>query len=813
MFRSQILITLRTLWRDKGYTSINILGLSVAIACGIIVTLYIEDELGFDRMHSKADRIYRAVELQSSPEGTERLIGSVMGPVGPAVASTVPEVETTVRMLSRQSVGRRAIGSGPNRVYEGDYLFVEPSFFDVFDFHLVSGDPKTALVEPRSVVLTETAARKHFGDKAPVGENLEVEGFEYLKVTGLVQDPPPNSHLSFSMLISLSSALSHPAWLAWSNRRSSEGFITYVVLKDGADFARVQPVVERVSASLADTQSTAIRSFFLQPLTEVHFGSNAIEFDRNQGKSDRRTLLIFGAVGLFVILIACVNYTNLATARSMRRAREVGIRKVSGAHRAQLFRQFLGESFSLTAFAFLLALLLQKLLLPYFNDIAGKSLALRFPEHLDVLAIAVLLAAGTALLAGMYPATVLSRFRPVVVLKGGHRSAGEGTLLRKGLVVFQFALSVGMIISTLGVGRQLNYLMEKDPGFKREQMVVVDINSGDARNNFRAMKDEFGRIAGVEHVSSSSRVPGEWKNIPQVDVLPSAASLSTPALLSYFGIDEDFLSTFEIKLTHGRNFSSDLRTDSTAVLLNETAARMFGGSQVVGTELVLVNEVFAGQRTPLNMRVRVAGIVGDYHFRSLYEPIGPAVFGYWSNPVQSIDYFTISLKGRPAAEALPELRAVGEEYDPAHPFEFNILEDRWSAFYDSEERAGKVFTIASALSIIIACLGLFGLAAYATEQRTKEVGIRKVLGATSSSIVGQLSKEFVLLVAIGNSIAWPLTYVAMKTWLEGFAYRTSLGGDIFLIAGGVSVLIAFLSVAYRSVRAALANPVESLRYE
>ena len=813
MIHSYLLVMLRTLWRDRGYTLINVLGLSIGIAVCILISLYIKDELTFDMMHEKADRMYRAVEVRNSPEEGTQYIGSVMGPVGPALSASIPQVEQTVRLLTRQNVGRLAVGMGPNRIYDGNFVISDPNFFEVFDFRLLAGDPTTALVEPRSVVLTESEARRHFGEENPVGRDLYVERWESMKVTGVMEDLPPNSHLSFSMIISMASVTSHPGWNRWIQSRKSEGFFTYVVLEEGTTPQEIAGPLKQVAATYADTQATAVRSFMLQPLSDVHFGSMDIAFDRNEGKGNSGTLWIFAAIGLFVIAIASVNYTNLATARSLKRAREVGIRKVAGADRRQLFRQFLGESFLLTGFAFLAALLLQELFLPVLNTLSGKSLSFSVLEHPDILGSMVLLGIIVAMVAGWYPAAVLSRLSPSRVLKGSLWSTKEGQRLRRGLVTFQFVLSVAMIICTLVVHEQLGFVNSKDLGFRKTGMIVVDINSGNTRSNFQTIKNEFSRVPGVKSVSSTSRVPGEWKNLPEIEIVAADGNRSTPLTASFFAVDEDFLSTYEIPLVDGRNLSPDLRTDSLSVLVNESAAKLLGGAGVLGGEIVIQNALFAGQREPLGMRVRVVGVVDDFHFRSLFEPIRPAIFGYWSNPIQAIDYFTVNVQGTSVTEVVDGLRPIALRFDPEHPFEFNILEDRWADFYTQEERVSRIFTSASALSITIACLGLFGLAAFSTEQRTKEVGIRKVLGATPAGIVGHLSKEFMLLVLVGNAIAWPLSYLAMSKWLENFSYRMDLGISIFLAAGILSVAIAFLSVAYRAVKAALSNPVEALRYE
>ena len=805
MLKNYLKIALRNLRRQPGYAVINVVGLAVGLACFLLIVLYVQDERRFDRFHEKADRLYRVVEARDAADQEEQHIADTMGPLASTLVRDFPEVVGATHMLSRSVIGRRTMQYGPNRYYEADYLFAEPSFFEVFDFVLLRGNLEAALNEPQSVVLTERAARKYFGDEDPSGKILSMEQFGDLRVTGVLRDPPKNSHLHFSMLISFATLEANvgDGFLQWIQSWRSTGALTYLVLADGASPDAVEAKLLPLLRTYRDEEQLT-RTPYLQPITDVHFGSGHIEFDRNEAKGDVAYLYIFSAIALFILLIACINYMNMATARSMQRAREVGLRKVVGAHRRQLIRQFLSESILLAVLALALALALVRMALPAFNTLADKELAFGLLAEGPFLLGLMALVLAVGVVAGSYPAFYLSKFRPALVLTGSGEAGAGAARLRRSLVVTQFALSIIMIVATVVVYQQLDYVQTRRLGFNQHQLVVIDINSGDVRSNWRTIKGEFAQAPGVQNVSVTSRVPGDWKFITQIDVVPEGAEETELITMHFLGIDEDFLDTYEINLKQGRAFSMDFATDSSSVLLNETAARMLGIDAPGGQMVNIPATPFEG---------RVVGIVEDFHFRSLHEAIGPLVLGYWSNPVRVIDYFTARIDGGDLPATLDALRAVGERFDPSHPFEFNFLDQRLNDFYETEARVGKLFGIAAFLAVVIACLGLFGLASFTAEQRTKEIGVRKVLGASVGGIVVLLSKDFLKLVALAFVVAAPVAYVAMDRWLNDFAYRIDLTAGIFLMTGLAALGIAIITVSYQSIRAALANPVESLRYE
>ncbi|HUF08503.1 MAG TPA: ABC transporter permease [Rhodothermales bacterium] len=801
MIQNYLKIALRNLYRNPGYSFITILGLAVGIACALFVLLYLQDETGFDEFHHRSDRIYRIVETRPTPDRGDKRVAFTAGVLAPTAVASIPGVESAVRMVGGQAVGRRTVSYGDRRFYEADYLFTEPEFFDVFNFPMKHGTPETALSEPRTVVLTESAVAKYFGDEDPLQKLLTIEQFGDFVVTGIIEDPPSDSHLHFSMLLSLASGQLDERWVAWLDSWENESFIVYVVLEPSADPAQAEENVNALlSANLPEAGSK--RLAFLQAITDIHFGSGDIEVERHWREGDARYLYIFSAIGAFLILIASINYMNMTTARSMRRAREIGLRKVAGGQKGQLVRQFLAESLMTTAIAVLIAVGFVNAGLPLFNQIAGKALETssmldsRFVIGIVALTIAV------GIVAGSYPAFYLARFKPSqILLHGSDSRAGAG--LRRGLVVAQFTLSIIMIAATTVVYNQLRFVQSKPLGFNQDRLVVIDINSGDVRRDWETVRAQFASVPSVQSVSATSRVPGDWKNISEIEVRPEGATDDDLATMHFLGVDEAFIPTYEVELAQGRNFSRD-RADSASVILNEAAARLLG----IITPDRQVIEIPAAEFRP-----EVIGIVKDFNYESLHSRIGPLVIGYWSNPVRVIDYFTARVSSNTLESVIPDLRAIGEVFDPSHPFEYNVLEQRLGDFYKADRRAGTLFGLAATLAILIACLGLAGLAAYTAERRTKEIGVRKVLGASVKGIIVLLSRDFALLVVVAFLIAAPLAYLAMDRWLSAFAYRTDLTPWIFVLSGAAALALALATVSFQAVRSALANPVESLRYE
>ena len=804
MIYNYLKIAVRNLMKHPLYSAINIGGLAVGLACTLLIILYVQDELSFDSFHADAERIYRVVEERQTPDGVKRYFANTMGTIAPALLAEFPEVLAAVRIRDRGGLGRVAVGYGEYSAYVGDHLMVESSFFNVFDFKLLQGNAETALSDPRSIVLTERSANQYFGSENPIGKILKTDRFGDLKVTGIVQNPPKNSHLDFNMLFPFAIVESIEGWKRFINSWDSDGFITYVKMKENISVDEFNAKLLALVEQRRTEQEQQARIPSLQTLTNIHFGSAHLEADNNSSKGEIAYLYVFSAVGLFVLAIASINYMNLATARSMKRTKEIGMRKVAGAHRGQVAMQFFSESVLFSVLSFVVAILIVELILPAFNALANKTLALELASHMSLVLGIVALVLTVGVISGSYPAIYLSRLSPAAAFKSEVKTGTRTSFLRRSLVVVQFSLSIIMIIATFVVSNQLDFIRTKNLGFNQEQLVVIDINSGAARRDFVSIKNEMGKIPAVKSVSVSSRVPGEWKNITQINAVPEAAPETDIRTMYFMAIDEQFLNTFEIPLAEGRNLSSEMGTDTTAVIINETAARVFGWDAPVGKEIRVPEENFVA---------RVVGVVKDFHFQSLHENIGPLVLGHWNNPFYPIDYFTCRITTSNVQKTLAELEQVHKQFDRVTPFEFNFLNERLNDFYLQDQRVGAIFRIAASLTIVIACLGLLGLAVFAAELRTKEIGVRKVLGASAAGIVRLLSMDFIKLVLIANLIAWPVAYYAMHQWLQDFAYRIELTLWVFALAGGVALLIALLTVSMQALKAAFSNPVEALRHE
>ena len=803
MLKNYLKIGFRNLLKYKAYSFINIAGLAIGIACCSLILLYVYDELNYDVFHKKANRIYRVIETRESPDQGLRHISTTAGPLGETLIADFPEVIDAVRLIR---AGRFTVQyADRQKFYEGDYFYSEPNFFKIFDFELLQGDPETALTEPYTMVITEKAARKYFGDEDPFGKIINIERRGNVKVTGVLKDPPHNSHLDFSMLISLASVQQIDGWKRYIESWDSDAFFTYILLNEERSYAGLTSKLSGFMSKYRGENPEEERQISLQPLKDAHLYSNHIEFDdTNQAKGDIDYIYIFSAIAFFIALIACINYTNLATARSFNRAKEVGMRKVVGAQRAQLIRQFLSEAILVALLALAIAAILIQIFLPYFNEVAAKSLSLNWGENaLGVFAI-IALALLAGIVSGFYPALFLSKFRPMMVLKGRSTKGGKASFMRQGLVVLQFVLSVTMIIATVIVYQQLNYMQEKRLGFNQEHLLIVDINSGNARSGFETMKAEFARSPNVKSVSVSSRIPGDWKNITEIEAVAEGAAPDELHTMHFLGVDADFLETYQMELVEGKNFTGNTLADSSTVIINEAAAKILGWDEPLGKRLRVPEREFEAE---------VVGVVKDFHFRSLHEKIGPMVLGYWNNPVRVIDYFTARISGRDIPGTLAYLEDVHNRVDKVTPFEYNFLDERLQNYYQSDMRIGRLVGISTIVAILIACLGLFGLAAFTAEQRTKEIGIRKVLGATVAGIFLLLSKDFMRLALIAVIIAIPIAYFALTEWLQNFAYHIAVGATAILISAALAMIILLLTISYQAIKSALVNPVKSLRYE
>ncbi len=791
MIKNYLTIALRALKRRKGYAFFNIAGLAIGFAACLVIGLYLRHETSYDEFHEKAERIFR-VNMKSGDLGASgRIAANAVQPI----AERFPEVVDYVRLYPSGEI----IVSGSEPVAEDAFYYADPSFFDIFSFSLEKGNPRTALTEPNTVVLTEETATRYFSEENALEKTLELRDGTILRVTGVLEDVPSNSHLQFDLLASFST-LPAPE----SEYQSAMGYQshTYFLL---AEPAAAQHLNRKLSNMLSTESEGGMDEAYnwlgfaiegmevqLQPITAIHlqpfFGGMI------QPVNSASTLYIFGCIALFVLLLACVNYINLSTARAAQRAKEVGMRKVVGAGRAQLARQFLGEAVITTFAAGLLALLLARILLRGFNALMRLELQFAYFGDASLLGLLIGVLLLVSLLAGGYPALVLSRFRPAEVLKGSSRGKIGGAGLRKGLVVFQFAVSIVIVVGALVAHSQIRFMDDMPRGYETEAIVSIPLPSG-VQEQAETLKREVMRLPGVE---SASLAQGSPMSYFKLSVEYEGEEISVKSIAA----DADYLETMRMTLVAGEGFTEQAASDSImAVIANETAAKIFSLYDDV-SEPLTVNLAYGEQR--------LAGIVSDFHSGSFREPTGPMVIYSWPRRQNTL---VLRLDQARIGTALPALERTWEQFTANVPFTYHFLDESLAQMYRNEARLANLSTAFAFLAILIACFGLFGLAAFAAEKRTKEIGIRKVLGASVPKLVGLLSKDFLKLVFVAFLIAAPLAYFAMQKWLEDFAYRIELGPWLFLGAGILVVLIALGTVSYQAVRAALADPVEALRNE
>lgn len=800
MFRNYLKIAWRQLWRNKFTGAANILGLTIGLGGCLLIGLFVRDELRFDRFVPGGDRIFRVYNERIAEEdrGNYAIISAAFAP---AAQRDFPEIAGTLRLMD--TYGKQLFKLGEESRLEEKGLFMEPAFFDFFGIPLLEGDPATALSEVNNVVLTESMARSYFGDENPVGKSISVEGRE-AQITGVMPDASGHFHLDYRYFISFATAerlMGQAQMESWVRQQ----FITYLKLRPGADAGGLAAKLPGFAEQYAWPQ-TEPRGFkyipHLQPLQDIHLRSSDFQWDVAR-RGNLSTVRALAAIGLFLLLIAVINFVNLSTARAERRAREVGVRKVSGARRGQLVGQFISEALLLALLSTFLAWQAARLLIPALNQFTGKSIALEAGGML--MAGLVAFGALTGVLAGLYPALVLSAFQPVKVLKG--QAGGEGRQsrrLRQGLVVVQFSLTVLLIIASLVIYQQMHYLNSADMGFRREQVLSFPMR-GDMGGRYEAVKETFLRIPGVVSAAAAYGIPGD---ITAGDEIRKPGQETTfPARL--FTIDHDYISTLGLELVAGRDFSRDYVTDADeAFVLNETAVRELG----FGSPKDAI-----GQRLDWDMwgrdslkRGQVIGVVRDFNFESLHNKVGPTVLHIYPDAFWKI---LLRIKGDHVDQTLAEIRKTWDGYNTGYPLEYQFIDESFDAMYQSEAKLSTLLILFTGLTIFVACLGLLGLAIFAAERRTREIGIRKVLGATVERIAALLAREFLKPVLLAILLASPVAWLLLRRWLDTFAYRVDINPLIFLLAGGLAVLIALLTVSFHSLRVALSNPVEALRQE
>ncbi|AHM62854.1 hypothetical protein D770_23045 [Flammeovirgaceae bacterium 311] len=806
MIRNYLKIAVRNLMKYKAISFINLFGLSVGITCCLLILGYILFELSYDRYHTNAHNIYRVERGWQNPEtGMASLqLGSVAPAIGPLLENDFPEIEKLTRLVS---TGNTLLRYEDKTFNEKQAYCADENFLEVFDVEVLRGNPATALDEPFTVMLSEEMAAKYFGAEDPLNKVIRMDGQFEMKVTGVFKSFPANSHVHPQILISFNTLRSPDIYgdEYLSSNWGDNSYFTYLLLPEDYDAkdleAQFPAFLDRHIKDGGDKPSDWT-SLTLTPLTDIHLHSNKdLELEKN---GDIRRVYIFSAIALFILLIACINYMNLSTARSVLRAKEIGIRKVVGAGKGELVAQFLSESVLIAWMATLLAFLFTWLGFPWLNKVSGQSLTIDELLRWEVLLPLLLLPFAVGLFSGIYPALFLSSFQPIKVLKGIVRIGGGGLSFRKVLVIVQFSLSIILIISTVVVYQQLQYMQEKALGFDKEHVVTFATNET-LNNNFDAFRTELLSNPAIGEVGRSSLVPTDRLLDAAGSQIKLGDSLApTKADIKFVTADDHFIPAYGIELVAGRNFSRDFGPDTAAFVINEAAVKVLGlksAEDAIGKEFMYYDR-----------KGRLVGVVRDFHFESMHHPILPIVF-FKALPPFGYGSVSVKISGQNIPAALEQLEKTWRTFAPGTPFEYTFLDDTYTRLYEAEQRQGTVFTIFACIAIAIACLGLFGLSAFTISQRVKEIGIRKVLGADTSTIVALLSRDFLKLVLLAAVIAFPLAWYAMQRWLEDFAYRINIPLWAFLVAGILAAIIAFLTISYGAIRAAMSNPVKNLRTE
>ena len=796
MLTNYLKIAWRNIRKDKFYSLINILGLTIGVTCGLLLLLYVTDELSYDRYHANASQIYRIVSHITEPDKVNRW-SSTQPPLVTTLKKDYPFVKNYVRFFP---YGRVMFRQGEKRFYEDNIYAADSTVFDVFSYKFIEGDPKTALDQPGSVVLTQKSAQKFFGAGSALGQSLQTDDTTYYKVTGVMENVPKNSQFTFNALFSTG-----------QNERQATSFggfyiQSYLVLPENFDTkileSKFPQVYDKYIGPIFKRMNIKV-NYELQPLTRIHLYSN-LEGESN-GNIDY--VYTFSAVAFFMLLLASINYMNLATARSAKRAKEVGLRKVMGSVRGRLMAQFLTESVLMTVLALAASLILVVLLLPFFNTVSGKEIQYRELLRPEFLLTGLAIVVFTGFISGSYPAFYLSSFQPAVVLKGSFNAKG-GSFFRKTLVVCQFAISLIMLICTWIVYKQLNFMRNHDLGYDREQVLTIDYQDRQPRAKFNALRNSLLTNPNIREVASAS---APTSNIGSRTIFAVESNTGLKEMgFKPFRIDYNYLKTMGMTIVAGRDFSENILADTlNSVIVNQAAVERMGWKEPLGKKVMLGGLPQAGDKGPPPPTAQVIGVIKDFHQQSLYNPIEPMIM--LCRRANGVIHIKIQAQHIDKTVAF-----IGQKWRETYPdrlFEYSFLDQDFESAYEADELRGRIFTTFSALTILIACLGLFGLATFTTEQRVKEIGVRKVLGASVSNVVVLLSKDFTKLVLFSFPIAIPIAWFSMYKWLQHFPYKTDIQAWIFVVACLLTLLICWTTVVYQSVKAAIANPVKSLRSE
>ena len=797
MLKNYITIALRNLLRQRGFAIINISGLTIGLTVSALIILYIVHELGYDRFHENSRRIYR-VAIHGEISGQELNVAVSSPPFGPALVNDFPEVVDYTRVNPPHN---SLFAFGDEKYYEDDILFADSSFFKLFTIPFIYGDPETALEVPRSIVLTESVATKYFGDEFPVGKVLRYNDQADLTVTGVCEDYPDNSHFTFQALISYSTLVEFQGE-RWMNTWGNFAMYNYIMLDEQAN---LESLMAKMPAFFEKYMSEEIQEadisfeIDLQPVTSIHLHSNLMAEIGNN--SDISYIYILIAITIFILILASINFMNLSTAKSANRAREVGIRKVVGSTRQNLVRQFIGESVIISLISLFITFFLIELILPAFNDITGKDLDMQYILDWQLTLGFFLLAIVVGIFAGSYPAFYLSAFNPIRVLQGRLKAGSSNSPLRNALVFIQFTVSITLIIGTAVIYRQLTFMREKDLGFEPGNVIMIPLRNEETKDKAQVIKDEFLTYPNVLSASLTTGLPAG--QLSGTGYFPEGYGNRDPWLIYGFSVDPDFIDkTMKMKIIDGRNFSTEFATDSSAVLINEVLLKKLAWDDPIG-------KIINSDRTPPTP-YRIIGVIRDFHMQSLHQQINPIMLRFLSGQPR---YLIIKLLSDSSPLTLIALKNAWDEINPDIPFDYQFLNERIDQFYANEKKMSYIFLYFTVFALFIAALGLYGLATFISEQRTKEIGIRKAMGSSISKISYILSRDFAKPVLLANLFAWPTAWFAINKWLQNFSFRTDLELWIFPAAALITLLLALITVNIQTIRAASANPVNSLRYE
>lgn len=789
MFKNYLKIALRNIWRHKVYSLINIAGLAIGIACCILMILYIQDDLSFDQFHENKNELYRVVGDLQIGDQISRLARSP-NPLGPTLNKEYPEVVNFTRF---QGFDHWHVESGDKHFLNDLLAVADPSFFEMFTFSFLKGNPKTALMDPLSMVITENMAKKYFSDDEPIGKVIKI-GYKEFLVTGVIKNIPPNSHIQFDAMFPISNMSYY--WDENFENWERVVYYTYIQVQkntSGKDLSeKIRGVVKKYNPKLNC-------NIYLQPLKDIHLRSDyQMDLD-NYGKGSITYVYIFSLIALWILLIGCINFINLTTAQSSERATEIGMRKVIGAHRTDIIKQFLGESILLAFIALVLAIACVELILPAFNNLSGKEITLDFSGNVPIIMGLLGITLVTGILSGSYPALYLSSFQPVNVLRGiSTRRKSRGASIRKMLVIIQFTVTIMLIFSTIVVYNQLHYIRNRDLGFDKENLiyfpaprVFYDLNS------YEIVKHELLQNPNILSITNS--FPPSIGLDETIDINWEGKNPKEEIMMRITKVDYDYLKTFNMKMSQGRFFSKEFSTDLSNYVINEAAAKAMGMETPVGKRFWLRGN-----------EGTIIGVIKNYHYSSLHNEIEPLILIFREEE----GFICIRINSENVSETISFLNRKWDEYvEGGYPFDYIFLDDTIADFYKSEQKVGIVIKYFTILSVFISCIGLFGLASFTTQQKTKEIGIRKILGASMSNILFILTKEYIKWVLIANIISWPISFYLMNRLLQVYAYRTNIGIATFILSAALALIITLLTVSYQAIKAALANPVESLRYE